>query len=63
MRYMYLEGHTHKSMDVGGYRHNYEGFYEKNAYQMSINRGRTTTTEDAHAILVGILSILLFLSW
>ena len=31
-------------MDVGGYRHNYEGFYEKISYQMSINRGRTITT-------------------
>ena len=30
MRYMDLEGHTIKSMDFGGYRHNYEGFYEKN---------------------------------
>ena len=36
-------------MDVGGYRHNYEGIYEKTSYQMSINRGRTTTTEGAHA--------------
>ena len=26
-------------MDVGGYRHNYEDFYEKISYQMSINRG------------------------
>ena len=26
-------------MDVGEYRHNYEGFYEKTSYQMSINRG------------------------
>ena len=50
-------------MDVGGYRHNYEGFYEKTSFQMSINRGRTTTTEGAHASLVGILSFLLFLSW
>ena len=50
-------------MDVGGYRHNYEGFYEKTSYQMSINKGRTTTTQGAHASLVGILSILLFLSW
>ena len=50
-------------MDVGGYRHNYEGFYEKTSYQMSINRGRTTTIEGSHAILVGILSFLLFLSW
>ena len=49
-------------MDVGGYRHNYEDFYEKTSYQMSINRGRTTTTEGAHASLVGILSILLFFS-
>ena len=30
---------------------------------MSINRGRMTTTEGAHASLVGILSLLLFLSW
>ena len=50
-------------MDVGGYRHNYEGFYEKTLYQISINRWRTTTTEGTHASLVGILSILLHLSW
>ena len=50
-------------MDVGGYRHNYEGFYEKTLYQMSINKGRTTTIEGAHASLVEILSFLLFLSW
>ena len=43
-------------MDVGGYRHNYEGFYEKSSYQMSINRGRTTTTKGDHASLVRILS-------
>ena len=30
-------------MDAGGYKHNYEGFYEKFTYQMSINRGITTT--------------------
>ena len=55
---------THiRFMDVGGYRHNYEGFYEKTSFQMFINRGRTTTTEGAHASLVGILSFLLFLSW
>ena len=52
-----------RSMDVGGYRHNYEGFYEKNAYRMSINRERTTITEGAYASLVGILSFPLFLSW
>ena len=50
-------------MDVGGYKYNYEGFYEKTSYQMSINRGRTTTTKGVHASLVGILSFLLFLSW
>ena len=50
-------------MDVGGYRYNYEGFYEKTSYQMSINRVRTTTTRGAYASLVGILSFLLFLSW
>ena len=43
-------------MDVGGYRHNYEGFNEKHSYQMSINRGRMTTTKGANASLVGILS-------
>ena len=36
-------------MDIGGYRHNYEGFYEKTSYQMSINKGRTTTTKGVHA--------------
>ena len=49
-------------MDVGGYRHNYEDFYEKTLFQISINREGTTTTEGAHASLVGILSFLLFLS-
>ena len=49
-------------MDVGEYRHNYEGFYEKTSYQMSVNMGRTTTAKGAHTSLVGILSILLFLS-
>ena len=48
-------------MDVGGYKHNYEGFYEKTSFQMSINMGRTTTTPGTHASLVGILSFLLFL--
>ena len=51
------------SMDVGGYRHNYEGFYKKISYQMSMNRGRTATTQGAHASVVGILYFLLFLSW
>ena len=63
MRYMNLEGTHIRSINVGGYRHNYEGFYEKTLYQMSINRGRTTTNEGAHASLVRILSFLLILSW
>ena len=29
MRYRDIEGHTHKSKDIGRYRHNYEGFCEK----------------------------------
>ena len=48
-------------MDVSGYRHNYEGFYKKTSFQMSINRERTTTIEGAHASLVRIISFLLFL--
>ena len=52
-----------RSMDVGGYRHNYEGFYGKTSHQMLINRGRMTTTLGFHATLVRILSFLLFLSW
>ena len=48
-------------MNVGGYRHNYTGFYKKFIYQMSINRGRTASTYSVHASLVGILSFLLFL--
>ena len=63
MRYVDLEGHTHKVIDIGGYRHHYEVFYEKTSYQMLINKGRTTTTKGAHASLVGIISFLLYLSW
>ena len=63
MRYMDLEGTHIRSIDVSGYRHNYDSFYEKTSYQMSVNRGRTTTTQGAHANHVGILSFLLFLSW
>ena len=47
-------------MDVGGYRHNYEDFYEKSTHQMSINRERMITTQGAHPSLMGILSFLLF---
>ena len=32
-----------RSMDVGGYSHNYEGFYEKSIYQMCTNKRKTTT--------------------
>ena len=37
MRYMNLKGHTHKVFDVGGYRHNYEGFYFKKIYIANVN--------------------------
>ena len=50
-------------MDVGRYRYNYEGFYEKSTFQMYVNKERTTTTKGTHPSLVGILSFLLFLSW
>ena len=33
-----------KSIDISRYRNNYEGFYEKSTYQISINRKRMTTT-------------------
>ena len=49
-------------IDVGGYRYNYEGFYEKSTYQMSINRVRMITTQGAHTTIVRILSFLLSLS-
>ena len=38
-------------------------FIKQSIYQMSIDKGRTTTTQGAHASLVGIFPILLFLSW
>ena len=50
------------SIDVGGYRHNDESFYETFIYQMSINRARTTKTQGAHVSLMRILSFLLSLS-
>ena len=37
--------------------------FMKNPQQMSINRGRITTTQGAHISLIRILSIILFLSW
>ena len=61
MRYINLEGHTYRSMDVNGY--NYDGFYQKITYQMSLNKGRMTTTQGSLASLVKILTLLLFLSW
>ena len=63
MRYLDLEGHKIRSMNVSGYRHNYEGFYEKSIFQMSINRERMTTSQGAHTSLLRILSFLIFLSW
>ena len=39
-------------MDIGGYRHDYEDFYQKSTYQMSINRGRMITNKGTHTSLV-----------
>ena len=50
-------------MDVGGYKHNYEGFYEKSTYQMFINKGRTTIAQGAPVSLVRILFFFVFLCW
>ena len=50
-------------MDVGGYRYNYEDFYEKSTYQMSINKERMTKAHGAHASLVEVLSFPLSISW
>ena len=64
MRYMDLVGHTHKGLwmlvDIDIIM---RVFMKIISYQMSINRGRTTTTEGAHASFVRTLSFLLFLSW
>ena len=35
-------------MDIGGYRHNFEGFWEKFTYLMSINKEKMNTIEGAH---------------
>ena len=49
-----------RSIDVGGYKYNDEGFYEKFTYQMYINRERMIITQGAHACIVRIISFLLF---
>ena len=55
---------THiRSKDVSRYKHNYEDIYEKSTDGMCIIKGRTTTTQGAYAILVEIVSFLIFLSW
>ena len=63
MRYMDLEGHTHKVyqilVDVDIIM---RVFYKKFTYQMSINRGRMTKAQGSYARIVGILSFLIFLS-
>ena len=41
-------------LDVGRYRHNYEGFNKKFTYQMSINKGRMITNQGVEANLRGI---------
>ena len=63
MRYINQRVTHGRYIDVGGCRHNYDCFYEKIIYQISINRRKTTTTRGAHVSHVGILSSFLFLSW
>ena len=48
-------------IDVGGYRYNYMGFYEKSIYQISMNWRRMTTTQVAYASLIKNFLLLLFL--
>ena len=60
---MDLESHTHKVYGCWGQRYNYEGFSEKFKYQMSLNRGRTTTTQGAYTSLERIISFPLFIYW
>ena len=62
MRYMNERITRIRSMNVGRYRHNNETFYEKFVYQISINKGRMTTTQGVHADFMRILSFLFFLS-
>ena len=52
---MDLEGHTLKAIDIGKYRHNYEGFCENFTYLMSINKKIMTTTQGA---LISIIKTL-----
>ena len=49
------------SIDIGGYRHNYEGLYKNFTYLMFINK-KTTTTHDVHVSVMRILSFILFIS-
>ena len=51
-----------RSMDVGGYKHNYEGlFYKKFTYQMSISGTRMSTTQGSHESLMKIICFILFI--
>ena len=53
-----------RSMDIGGYKYNYNGFYkQKSTYQMPINKGRITKIQGARVSLVRIFSFFLFFSW
>ena len=45
MRYMNLEGHTHTTIDVGGYRYNNKGCCKNFTFLNFINRARTTIIE------------------
>ena len=51
-----------RCINIGRYDHNYKGLYEKSTYQMFVTKGRTTTTQCAHASVVGIISFILLFS-
>ena len=52
-----------RSISVGGYKHNFEGFYKNFTYPIFINKERMTTTQGVHANLIETLPFLLVLSW
>ena len=52
---MDLEDTHIRSINIGKYRNNYEGFYKKSTYQMTIHRGRIITIQGYHISLTGIL--------
>ena len=49
---MDIEGYTHKSMNIGGYKHDFEGFCEKFTYLISKNKRRMRTPKCTYAKFV-----------